>query len=830
MSRSQVIRLKPLQYCHIQDSNQNVTFVEVGPKTFTVLDHHTVALPPTPMIIVPPRHYCIIANPVVRSKEGEIAKDKDGQYKLRHGDEEVRGEGEPFPLYPGESLVGKVSPLQVVAPNTALKLRALRDCKDETGTARQAGDEWLFKGPGTYVPRVEQQIVEIVRATMIGPNQALRLRAKKEFEEKKTGEEWLVRTQGAYMPSVHEEIVGTIPAVVLTDKKALQLRAQRTFQDHYGHQRKAGEEWLVTKALAESHIPDVYETVVGEVPITTLTSRQYCVVLDPADPKTGKPALGMRELRKGERSFFLLPGERLEAGTQNVHVLDSSEALLLRAREQFTDGKETRAPGDRWMIYGPCDYVPPVSVEIVEKRRAIPLDKNEGVYVRDVKTGRVRAVTGSVYMLNPYEELWEKDLPQIVEDLLNREADSEEKGAPAKARSARDKTRVVTYRIPHNSAVQIYDYKAKKPRVRFGPELILLDPDEQFTVLSLSGNTPKQPKALNVIALLLGPRFSTDVVVVETADHARLSLKLSYNWHFEVDRTKEDQAAALFSVPDFIGDVCKAIASRVRGSVAQQTFDNFHKHSADLIRQSVFGLEADGKPKNQLYFSANRLVVTNIDIQSVEPVDSRTRDALQKSVQLAIEITTKSQEAGARHEAERREQEARGRLERQKIEDEAEAEKSRKELLQLQAQSAAVESTGQATAEAKARSEAAKIEGEAAVKQAELKAEAQTIKSAGSLALLKQEQEAEIAQQRTRNDIEITRAKALAEIESDKFSSIVQAIGAATLKRMAQAGPETEQRLLKGLGVKQLLVTDGQTPLNLFNGAQPGPSLAALTQ
>lgn len=127
-----------------------------------------------------------------------------------------------------------MSPLQVVAPNTALKLRALRDCKDETSQERQAGDEWLFKGPGTYVPRIEQQVVEIVRATLIGPNQALRLRAKKEFADKKTGEEWLVRVAGAYMPSVYEEIVATIAAVVLTDKKALHLRAQRTFTDHYG--------------------------------------------------------------------------------------------------------------------------------------------------------------------------------------------------------------------------------------------------------------------------------------------------------------------------------------------------------------------------------------------------------------------------------------------------------------------------------------------------------------------------------------------------------------------------------------------------------------------
>jgi len=70
------------------------------------------------------------------------------------------------------------------------------------------------------------------------------------------------------------------------------------------------------------------------------------------------------------------------------------------------------------------------------------------------------------------------------------------------------------------------------------------------------------------VALLLGPRFSTDVVIVETSDHARLSLKLSYNWYFNVDKNNQEQAEKLFSVPDFIGDYCKAIASRVRGSVA----------------------------------------------------------------------------------------------------------------------------------------------------------------------------------------------------------------------------------------------------------------------
>lgn len=87
----------------------------------------------------------------------------------------------------------------------------------------------------------------------------------------------------------------------------------------------------------------------------------------------------------------------------------------------------------------------------------------------------------------------------------------------------------------------------------------------------------------------------------------------------------------------------------------------------------------------------------------------------------------------SRHEAERLEQEAKGRLERQKISDEAEAERSKKELLELQAQSAAVESTGQAKAEAQSRAEAARIEGEAAVQQAKLKAEAMKIDAVSSI-------------------------------------------------------------------------------------------------
>ena len=50
--------------------------------------------------------------------------------------------------------------------------------------------------------------------------------------------------------------------------------------------------------------------------------------------------------------------------------------------------------------------------------------------------------------------------------------------------------------------------------------------------------------------------------------------------HFDAgDRQLPGEAAKLFSVPDFVGDACKAIASRVRGAVASVKFDDFHKVS-----------------------------------------------------------------------------------------------------------------------------------------------------------------------------------------------------------------------------------------------------------
>jgi len=213
-------------------------------------------------------------------------------------------------------------------------------------------------------------------------------------------------------------------------------------------------------------------------------------------------------------------------------------------------------------------------------------------------------------------------------------------------------------------------------------------------------------------------------------------------------------------------------------------------------------------------------MITNIDIQSVEPVDERTRESLQKSVQLAIEITTRKQERNARHAAQSIEQDAKGKIEKQKIKNQTEAEEARQELTRLQSESAAVASTGTAKAEAAANAEYLEIEAKADVDNAKLQAEASTIEGqadlleSGALKRSELEHEAAMAQ------LELSRSKRLADIETQKFKALVDAIKPQTIKAIAAAGPEMQARLLKGLGLKGYLLTDGNSPVNLFNAAR----------
>jgi major vault protein len=51
------------------------------------------------------------------------------------------------------------------------------------------------------------------------------------------------------------------------------------------------------------------------------------------------------------------------------------------------------------------------------------------------------------------------------------------------------------------------------------------------------------------------------------------------------------------------------------------------------------------------------------------------------------------------------------------------------------------------------------------------------------------------------------------------MKQVIDALGRETIAAMANAGPATQAKLLQGLGLKSVLITDGRSPVNLLGTA-----------
>jgi len=367
--------------------------------------------------MIPPRHYVIVENPVIRKIDSDsdgkeissiVVTDDNGQVKLRYGDREVRFEQAPFPLYDGEKC-GPVTPLIIVESNTALRLKALRDFEDRyvPGTKRTVGEEWLFPGRATYYPQVEVENVETIAAQHLKTTEALRVRAINDCKDykgrdRRAGEEWIVKLDGLYLPQVNEKVVEKIKAQILTHKNALHVRAKNKFTDEKGEVHKAGTEWLVTQADTEIFFPEVYEEIIRKVDLIVLGPHDYCIIGDPIE--NGKPQLGQQKMVKGCAPFFLRPGETVKEMSKAV-LLEPNQGLYISSKEEFKDEKGVkRRPGDLWLVTGPGEYWKPIEAVISSRVNAVIEIEPLGVYIfrPALFFGSIFGFLLLVYIINRY--------------------------------------------------------------------------------------------------------------------------------------------------------------------------------------------------------------------------------------------------------------------------------------------------------------------------------------------------------------------------------------------------------------------------------------------
>ena len=854
--KSSQVRLKPNEYIHVYNPTTQITRAQLGPCLINdTQDSRVIQDRPQPFVVVPNNHYCVVANPVDVDEAGRPVNEHDSskQVPVRLGAKEVRHARNPFPLYPGEELEVKPRRLETVAANKALHLVATGNIpydslddedrptfeKPESGMVL-AGTVWMLRGPTVCRPHVSVEVRDRIEPENILRNHALRLRAEQDLIDslgkcRTAGEEWLIRTVGAYLRRPHENVVEITRGITLDAKTALHVKAKYQVTTLDGRVRKAGEVWLVSADDTDAFIEDVHETVVKTVELVTLAENQWCRVRDPYDPVKGANRLGDEEIRRGRQSFFLHPGEQMVEGPKEALVLDKSSAVLVEAKESVKDeAGNVRNAGDRWLVQGPCHYVPLKEIAIREEcRTAKSLEKKEGWYVRNLQTGKITLVRGPrLYMLEAHEEKWNKRLPQIVERLLEVQSSSSvrmlrtdldahsDRGSRVLASRAhtgpeeipeadlvkRELHQAATFHVPINAAVQIHDYEKNETRVEVGPAHIMLEPYEAFTVINLSGNRPKKPNIMTSIALSLGPDYMGDKFTVETVDHAKLELELAYSWHFDCQLNTDKNA--LFSISDFVGHACTAIASRVRGRVSSLTFEEFHEHSARQVREAVFG-SVQGKIRDKFVFPGNGLTITNIDVQSVAPVDKDVVSSLERSVQLAMSVRSKAYEDRARHQAAIMERQNEAELELAQIQQERNQEFERSKLIELKSENLAKELSMKSRAEAIALAEAARIRGE-------LERELNERSREGEDQQAFRRHEAWIGFLERENELDVKKAEKLALIKSNEYRSFVESLGPDTIASLATAGPEAQAKVLTSLGLRGLVVTDGETPINLF--------------
>lgn len=868
-----LLRLLPFHYAHVTNKDTNATELIVGPATRPIASQEVITLPPTSFVVLSPTQYCRIANPHctavnVDSGAVEPVKDANGQVRVRSGEEEYRWHVAPFPLYPEERLV-EMSELHVLSASQALQIVVLTaydvssteaapasaSSAKALTTRREAGEHFLFYGPGTYYPRVEERVEAVISGTVVKRGTALWCETAETFTDGDTGikhyaqERYMRLKEGICFLQPFETLLNTEEGIILTKEDGLHVKALQTYTDPrspFREQkvvRKAREVFLVTGETCPCFVRHPYDKVKA-VRRIHLTASQYAVVLTAA----GASATRTRRVVTNT-SFFLAPWEQLEGGRcHDAFLLSEHEAILVEAMGNFTDAGHCAPPverheGDRWLVRGPCSFIPTDLMRVVpdaktkaEVRCRYLLGEKEGLYVRNTISGVVRCVAGPCsYMLAAEEELWEKPLSAQVElhlaRLVSHSAYIELEGDKPRATLHGQTDRAVSYTIPHRSVTQLFNYKTQVTRIVFGPDQVLLEPDEAFTVVSLSGSPwdpakpnkclPKQPNHITALHLFLGPSNMTDVVHVETRDHAQLALQLCYDWYFDITHGDTEKAKRCFSVNDFVGDCCSFIASRVRAAVALMPFEEFHKNSARCLRNAVFDVNPEtGLPNAVLRFPVNHLVITSVDTQEMEVLDDRTRQGLQKSVKIAIEITTHAQEAEAQQVAMTHEQQAHGQLERQRMQDQVANEEQRRVLLNAESNGLSIVSLGKSRAIAEALATASCIEGEAALEAASVRAAKERLLHTAMTEM--QQRKKQLLSEQEEKLLEMTKTydREMNGIRHALMTAVITALGPDTIAEMARAGPELQARLLASLGLEGYLVTDGSSPINLFKTAE----------
>ncbi len=265
-------------------------------------------------------------------------------------------------------------------------------------------------------------------------------------------------------------------------------------------------------------------------------------------------------------------------------------------------------------------FFPTEALEVVGEVTAIPVGEGEGLYVREVATGKISTVVG------PCSWLADPTKTELVHRALDPET-AKLYGTMTPAHG-----HAIAIQVPPSFAVMVAA-RTRREIVR-GPVTRLLAWDESLELLKLSTGKPKRDDELLTTAFLqvTGNKVS-DIVRVRTSDHVELELTLSYRLSFVA---REGQPERWFQVKNYVALLCDHLASILRAATRAISIESFHAGGTELLRSAILGEKrADGKRAGKL-FEENDLWVYDLEVLEAKILDEEVKTLLGQAQRAAI--------------------------------------------------------------------------------------------------------------------------------------------------------------------------------------------------
>jgi major vault protein len=253
-------------------------------------------------------------------------------------------------------------------------------------------------------------------------------------------------------------------------------------------------------------------------------------------------------------------------------------------------------------------FIPTEELEVVGEIAPVPIDDRQGLYVRDIATGRIDVIEGPASFL----------------------PDPTKVAVIGPARS-------VT--IPSGFAVLVTS-QSKRQVVR-GPTTRVLAMGEELEALRLSTGRPKSAeKRIETRFLQTSGNKVSDLVRVKTRDHNDLEVTLSYRVSFVNEEER------WFNVEDYVALLCDHLGSLARAAARRSTLEQMQQDGVEILRSAVLGDRKENTPRPGRYFEENGMLVYDVEVLEIRILDAQLEEILGRAQHNAILAdVTKREEA-----------------------------------------------------------------------------------------------------------------------------------------------------------------------------------------